>query len=208
MPRAVNAAAQAIRLARGPLMEIPMVWVEGRNRETGLTEGIGFWAGGETVTVALVDLWARASRTRTFIGTGSLLDVGTVPIEAGFSVRPMQVSLSGASPEVELAVRGYDLRGAKAQVFRSEHDPATHARIGIAPVFKGYIDRINWVRPEPGGAAVIVAEVVSAARTLSITSEQKRSDAFYKARGSGLARYVGTAGRGEIIWGGKDARPR
>jgi hypothetical protein len=205
MVRAVNAAAQAVRAARGPIMEVPMIWIEARNRQTGGVEGVGFWAGGETVAVTLIDLWSRASLTRTFIGAGSLLSIGAPVIEPGFSVRPMSARFSGVSAEVELAVRGYDLRGARVSIWLREHDPSTHKQIGVAPVFRGWIDRIDWRRPEPGGDAEISVEMVSSARTLSITSPAQRSDAFYTARGSRIMRYAAQPGV-ELFWGGKDAR--
>lgn len=203
--RPVNAAMQAVREARGLIIEIPMVWIEARHRDTNVVEGIGFWKGEDAETITVTDLFTGVAIPRVFYA-GGLLDIGAVRHEAGLTIRPVSLTLSGISPAVLIAFREYEARGARVQAWKRGYDPETRAPIGVEPWFKGFINRAPTDRPAPGGLASMSVEVVSAARMLTQVSGRKKSDAEQRKREhegtpDRIRRYKNTAGSWDVPWG-------
>ena len=107
-----------------------MVWIAARNRLTGDIEALGLWSGEDTETITVTDMWTGAPATRVFHGAGSLLGISAVQHEAGLSVRPVRLSLSAMDAAVIDAVRVYDPRGARVQVWRRTLSPETGLQVG------------------------------------------------------------------------------
>jgi hypothetical protein len=207
--RAVDSAAQALREARGGFGERVLVWIAARNRLTGDIEALGLWSGEDGETIAVTDLWTGAPATRVFHGAGSLLGISPVQHEAGLTVRPVRLTLSALDPAVTEAVRVYDPRGAKVQVWRRTLSPETGLAVGTPePWFKGFCNKAPIPRPEPGGAAILEMEVVSTARLLTIPNGRRKSDAVQRSRGPAdrFRRYKAVARTIDVPWGEKDAR--
>ena len=207
--RAVNSAAQALRAERGGLAERIMVWIAARNRLTGDIEALGLWSGEDTETITVTDMWTGAPATRVFHGAGSLLGISPVQHEAGLSVRPVRLSLSALDAAVIDAVRVYDPRGARVQVWRRTLSPETGLQVGVPePWFKGFCNKAPIPRPEPGGEAILEMEVVSTARLLTIPNGRRKSDAAQRARDSSdrFRRYKAIARTIDVPWGEEDAR--
>lgn len=203
--RAVNPAAQAIRARRGAIHEVPMLWVSARRRDNDEIEGVGLWGGQDAETITVPDMWLGALVTRTFTAAGALLQVGPIRHEVGFAVRSIPVRLSSASAQVALAIRGYDPRGAKVQVWRRCYDPDTMQPVGVEAVFKGKVERVPISRPVPGGSSEIEMTIVSTAASLTIAPGTLRSDESYQRLGRGrLLRYASIVdGVGNTPWGVK-----
>ena len=90
---------------------------------TGDIEALGLWTGEDSETITVTDLWTGAPATRVFHGAGSLLGISGVQHEARLSVRPVRLTLSALSAPVIEAVRLYDPRGARVQIWRRTLSP-------------------------------------------------------------------------------------
>ena len=209
--RAVDTAAQALRATRGGLAERVMVWIAARNRLTGEIEALGLWSGEDSETITVTDMWTGAPATRVFHGAGSLLGISGVQHEAGLSVRPVRLSLSALSPPVIDAVRLYDPRGARVQIWRRTLSPDTGLPVGVPePWFKGFCNKAPIPRPEPGGEAILEMEVVSTTRLVAIPNGRRKSDAAQRSRDPDdrFRRYKAIARTIDVPWGEKDGRVR
>lgn len=202
--RPILPAAQAQRELRRGLKEVFMVWVEGRDRDTDLNAGIGFWNGLDTENIFVTDMYTGATAKRTFYHQ-AILSVGSVRHEIGLSIKSVTIDLSSINLAVQIAFRGYDPNGGKVQVWKRSYDPVTGKAIGIEPYFKGFIDGYPIERPAPGGEASITVTVVSTARSLTATSALKKSAAAQKKRSSSddFRKYKAVVGDWDIPWGQK-----
>ena len=207
--RAVNSAAQALRAERGGLAERTLVWIAARNRLTDGIEALGLWSGEDSETITVTDMWTGAPASRVFHGAGSTLGVSSVQHEAGLSVRPVRLSLSALSAPVIDAVRLYDPRGAKVQIWRRTLSPETGLQVGVPePWFKGFCNKAPIPRPEPGGEAVLEMELVSTTRLVAIPNGRRKSDAAQRTRDPDdrFRRYKAVARTIDVPWGEKDGR--
>jgi hypothetical protein len=206
--RAVDPAAQALRSERVGLSERIMVWIAARNRLSGDLEGLGLWTGEDTETITVTDLWTGASATRDFQGAGGLLGVTGLVHQAGLTVRPVRLSLSALDPTVTAAVRLYDARGVRLQIWRRTLSPHTGLQVGVPePAFKGFVNRAPIPRPVAGGIAALELEAVSVVRLLTVPAGRRKSDAAQRLRlDDRFRRYKAVAGSIDVPWGQKDAR--
>lgn len=200
--RPVDSAAQALRALRGGIATRVLAWIEARNRTSGTIEGLGLWSGGDTQTFTLTDAWSGSLVTRPFQGAGALLSLGSIRHEAGLNVRPVSVGLSVVSPAVIEAVRVYDVRGARVQLWELTLDPETGLAAGAPEArYKGYVNKAPLPRPVPGGDASLELSLVSTARLLSIPYPRRKSDAEQQRRsGDRLRRYKASAGSIDLPW--------
>jgi hypothetical protein len=211
--RELPAAVLEVLERRQSVIAVPMVYIEARRRRDdgtlGQIEGVGLWRGETDEDIIARDLFTGHEMRRAFFAS-SLLDIAGVQFEAGLSVRPIKVRLSSISEPVLAAIRQYDARGAQVQGWRRYYDPDTRKPLGKpVPLFKGYANRAPSERPAPGGEASLELEVVTTARTLTITSGLKKSHAAQQRRdGDMLNRYKGTVGTWSIPWGVKDEKGR
>ena len=206
--RAVNSAAQALRAERGGLAERWMVWIAARHRNTLGLEALGLWTGEDAETITVTDLWTGASATRVFQGAGSLLGVVGLQHQAGLTVRPVRLGLSAIDETVIAAVRLYDARGARLQIWKRTLSTETGLQVGQPePMFKGFVNRAPITRPAAGGNASLELEAVSAVRLLTISAGRKKSDAAQQLReGDRFRRYKSVARTIDVPWGQKDGR--
>lgn len=205
--RPVNPAAQSLREERGGFGTRQLIWIEARNRISGAVEALGLWSGEDDATFSLTDAWTRATVTRTFAGFGTLLEVKLPRLEVGLSVRPAIVSLGAFAPAVLQAVRQYDVRGARVQIWEATLSPESGLIIGFETTFKGFANRAPIKRPVPGGQAGLELTLVSTARLLAVSSPRRKSDVEQQRRnGDRIRRYKALAKSLDIAWGMKDVR--
>lgn len=207
--RAVDAAAQAVRAARAGLSERILMWIEARDRATNAVEALGVWSGEDDEAITVQDLWSGATVTRTFAGAGALLAVAGIRHQAGLAVRPATVSLSALDPSVAAAVRLYDARGGRVQIWKRTYAPETGLPAGHPErLFKGFVNGAPIPRPVPGGEAVLEMELVSSARLLTIPAPRLKSDAAQQLRDpeDRFRRYKAAMGTADIPWGQRSVR--
>lgn len=190
--------------SRGPREAHLLVWIEARNRETSATETIGFWTGKDHEEFTI------GGETRTYYGAGTLLKMTPLVVEAGLSVRTGRLEFSKVAPEVQLAMRGYEVKDAPVQIHVAYYNALTHEPID-EPVrrFKGRVAglKITRAKKKPGqqsaGPALMELSVLSNAVDLTKTLALKKSDAALRARSpnDGFRKYADLSGTIETIWG-------
>lgn len=201
--RAIHPDILAHLQARSPMNAALLVWFEARNRSTGLPETAGFWSGPDHREFSV------GGAARTYHAAGSMISVPPLIGETGLNVRTTRLSFSPLSPEVQVAIRGYDTRRAPVEMHVVYFDAETDAQIGTPQrVFKGRVSGITLPRAAVGGEAAAEVAVSSAAEALIRTVALKRSDAALRARVAwdGFRRYTDVSGVVETVWGEERAK--
>jgi hypothetical protein len=191
--------AVALHLSqRGPTHAHLLINVQGRNRETEEAETIGFWTGADHETFIV------EGQPTSFFGAGTLMKINPLVSEAGVNVRTTRVEFSAIPPEVQLAVRGYDIRRQPCRIYVAYFNAETMEPIGSPQrVFKGFSMGLELIRPEPGGSADMTLNLMSAARQLTRTLSLKKSRTALLARvpGDGFRDFSDISGAVEAVWG-------
>ena len=196
--RTFSTATAAYFASRSAFVGHVLVWLQGRNRTTDEVETIGFWTGVDHAEITI------RGQLRTYYGAGALLKMDPLRRQTGLKVRSQRISFSQVSPEVMIAVRGYDIRHAPVEVHRALYHPETDVLIDEPhPILLGYIDKINLPTPAKGESAAVTMEVATAGRALTKPVSRFRSDASLRARaaGDGFRRYATLADMAEVEWG-------
>lgn len=186
------------------------VWFTGRNRATNELEEVGFWNDVGLKTVEVVAGLSGELEERTYLGSGSLINVGDIPRTADISVRRVRIVLSPLSAEIEAAIRGYDPKGQPVEIHRGLLDLDT--RELVAPpkaLFIGFVTGAPISTPAEGGVAAAGLECISATFELLHGRHSVRSDAWLQSRAPGdrFYRYTGVAADWEIPWGNAGPEP-
>lgn len=173
----LDPAELAYLRARKPLKTRRLIWVKAKAFDTGISETMGLWTGGDHRDFVV------EGETRTYFGAGNVLEIGNIPRLAGLEVRMLRVKLSPLSPEAQMLIRGYDVRLAPVEIHRVRFDAETDEQ--IAPpfrVWKGWIDMIDLKIPAEGETADCTVTIASNARAGTIPLTLKKSDASQKLR--------------------------
>lgn len=196
--RSLPAAIAAHIAARLPTIARQLLWVEARNRETGLTESLGLWTGEYTADFVIgVD-------TRTYFGAGAVLDIPEITTQAGLEVRTHTLRLSPLAPEVQQLFRGYDGRLAPVEIHRVLFSPEAPNTAIADPVrmFRGWIDGVTFSEGTENAESTVEVTLASHSRGLTIPLQLRRSDQSYRLRGGDrIGRYADVAGVVPVHWG-------
>lgn len=203
--KSLDAQTQAAISNTEAIAPVNFVWIEGRNRETGTNEAIGFWNGLDVVTASVINPDTRLPISRTYHGAGALLDVPPIPLTADSTVRQVRLKLSQINDAVQLAVRGYDIRHARIQIHRGYLNVETMLPVAPAQVlFDGWVNGAPITTPAVNGEGAIELICVSHSRLLTKTNPLRRSDEQQRRRsGDRFRRHTDVAGNWlqDIHWG-------
>ncbi|PZO64608.1 MAG: hypothetical protein DI498_11010 [Paracoccus denitrificans] len=198
------AALIAHLIARKPFIVRHLIWIRARNRTSGVLEDIGLWTGDDHQEIVVDGV------TRTYYGAGGIAQMEALTSGVGTDIRRARLSLSPMAPEVEIAIRGYDVRQALVEIHRLLIDPETMQAIG-SPVrrLSGWIDGVEMT--VAGGANEMRCEVtiVTSSRAGTRTLSLKKSDATQRLRktASGVDdrfyQYADLSGAVPVRWGEK-----
>lgn len=182
-----------------------LLWVEARNRNTGVTETIGLWNGDDHQQFVI------DGETRTYYGCGNFIQVGTMSFQSGLNIRRFTIAVSPITPEIDTVLRDYDPKFAPAQVHLAFFNPDTDGL--VAPptkMFKGWIDKFPIKTPAVGGEGDGKIEMVGHTRLLTKRLAQKRSDETQRQRSAGDSFFQDVAITGQIStpWGSKTVATR
>lgn len=181
-------------------------WIVARDRDTGDPVEYGFWTGFGTVSVDVVDAVTGATETRSFVGSGALLTVGSIRLSADIAVRTVDVDVSPIHPTVETMLRGSDVRNAPIQIYRGYLDPDSRALVAAPKArFVGTVDGAPITVPAEGGESSSRLRCVSTTRELTRTNPDVRSHESQQARHAGDDFYIDVAvvGDWDLSWGQK-----
>ena len=196
--RDYDAFTQARLQANEDTLAKRLVWLSGRNRETGEIESLGLWDGDDDQVISI------DGTPRTYNAGGSLIGIPPLGTELGTVVKIESISLSPINDAVIQAIRVYEPRLAPIEIRRALLDPQSGAVIGAPhPLFRGWIDELSITTPEAGGEGSCDLQLASRARAGTRTLGLKWSDESLKRRGTRIARYADISGaeRPEEFWG-------
>lgn len=194
------AALQERRLRRRNL-----IFMQPKDRSTGVSEDFGFWNGPITVSVSVYDAILQNNFTRVFHGAGGLISVGQIPLHSSIEVIEISIEISQIEDDVAEAIRGYDPRGCPIQIYRGMYDPDAQSFVDPPYTrFAGYVDEAPIRTPEVGGRGSITLKCASATRDLLRTNTDVSSHASQLLRTAGADKfnqYAVVAGEWDIWWG-------
>lgn len=189
-------------IPRGDTLHQALVWISARNRATGAVETAGFWTGGEDLAFTV------EGQVRPYFGIGQVVRVPPILSRVGGVVQMQELVLSGNSPEVEAALRGYDPQLAPVEIHVARFNPLTGALLGIDRVFRGTVDKAPRQIPAKGGEGTEwTLSLASGMRALTRTLTTKRADASQRVRRlpdgreDRFFRFADVAGSVERFWG-------
>ena len=174
-----------------------LIVVNARDRTTGANYVTGFWTGDTN------EAFVVGGSSIIFYGAGALIEPPEIVYSAGLDVLAVDVKFSPLSEGFASAVRLYDVRQQRADMYRAFFDNSTEALIEEPHrIFKGRVDTVSIPDGEEGSASDATMTVVSSSRDLTRTFAAKHSDSTFRKRsGDRFLRYSDTAGSVQIEWG-------
>lgn len=194
----LNSAALDLLAAREGHVHRWLLWVQAKNRSTGVTEELGLWTGEDNRTFT-VD-----AQSRTYYGAGGLIGISDLVYEAGTNVRMQTLTLGPLTPEVALLLRGYEPRLSPARLHLAIFDPDTMSVLDIDRKFKGWIDAAPIRTGKLGSPTTCEITLASNARAGTKTLASKKSDQTHRLRNDDrFRRYTDISGAVPVWWGQK-----
>lgn len=183
-----------------------LYWFTARNRTTGATESLGVWTGDQSQAFVVGGV------SRAYHGP-VVLEAGTIRAGLGLNVPGVDLAFADPAPEVEVLLRGYDVRGAPCEIHVVLFNLDTGAQIG-PPVkkFSGQVDTLIFSTgpvDEAGQASSSAAlGLLPAHERLTVALPAFRSDADQQAvwPGDRFFEHVATAATAEVVVGGHKVR--
>ncbi len=202
--RSLPTAVASRMAAREPMLTEVLVWLGGRDRNTGELEYIGLWTGSDHERVS------AGTEERTYYGAGSLIGMEPITQRAGIEVRQHRITISPLSDEAVQAIRIYDPRLCPIEIHEWYFDPSTMT--ALAPpvrVFRGNIVSAPITTPAIGGEATCDITATSDAWALTRPLTLKRSNAALQERNPGdtFRQYGDISGAVETAWGERIGKP-
>lgn len=203
MVAALTPAEQAHLAARSGRHAHILIWFTAKDRASGALHGTGFWTGADHREFVV------GGRPRDYFGAGGLIQLDPVRSVIGTDVQRLNGQLHLPTPEVEMAVRGYDLRQAPVEIHRALFDPVARALIGITRRFEGWVDQIEITEATDTEQGSCRLTLVGTARAGTRTLSLKKSDESQKLRKLANGRpcrfyqYADISGAVPIKWGVK-----
>lgn len=197
--RTYSAATASYFASRSAFVGHILVWLQARNRDTNGIETIGFWTGADHAEFMI------RGEARIYYGAGALLGMDPIRRQTGLKVRSQRITFSQISPEMMMAVRGYDPQHCPVEVHRALYDPSSEALIDPPhTILRGYVDKLKLPTPAKGERGNLTFDIATAGRALTKPVSRYRSDASLRARApsDGFRKYSSLADMGEAPWGG------
>ena len=201
--RTISPANQAALAARR-LMPRDFLWIVARTRDTGLPVSVGFWSDLTNVSSLVINPDTGAANLRDFYGAGSLIQISDIPAVATVTVQRVTVQMSQLDEMVEQAVRLYDIKQARVEIYTGLLDPNSRKLVAPAEArFVGFIDEVRIDTPAEGGDGGVTITCVSHTQELARANPATRSHEDQKARSSGDAFFIDAAvcGEWQHYWG-------
>lgn len=198
-------AAELAAIQSRAVVARDLIWITARPFGGGGQQSYGFSNLVRNVEMPVLDGRTGAVVNRTFLGVGSALKVGAIPLTADIMVRTVEIELPAIDSVVAELVRGHDIRSAPLQIYRAYLDPDTRAQLAAAkPRFVGYVDGSPIVTPAAGGVGRVRIKCVSTTRELTRANPDVRSHESQLARTGGADDFyidVAVVGDWELFWG-------
>ena len=201
--RSISGPNQAALAAR-ELVARDFLWIVARNRTTGVPENVGFWSDVGDVSAEVLNPDTGQVNTRAFYGSGTLISISDIPLVSNITVQTVTIDMSQIDELVEQAIRLYDVRQARVEIFRGLFNPATRQMVGPAePRFVGFVDEVQIDTPSENEAGSARLTCKSHTQEMTRSNSDTRSDASQRLRSANDNFYQDTAvvSDWELFWG-------
>ena len=208
MARSVAAEVQ-LALAARTVVARDFIWFVARNRETGEAVTDGVWSDIGNVAAEVIDPDTGEPVERTFYGSGTLIQVGDIPLVSNVTVQQVTITVSQIDDRMNDLIRLYDLKQARVEIFRGIFDPAT--RLLVSPAvqrFVGFVDQIEVKTGSENQEGGVTVTCVSHTQELLRANPDTRSHDSQKLRSTSDAFFVDATvvGDWEFFWGSEKGK--
>ncbi|MBI4047616.1 MAG: hypothetical protein HY371_12440 [Devosia nanyangense] len=185
--RSISAENQ-VALAARRLVARDFLWIVARDRSTGAPVQVGFWSDLSNVTALVLDPDTGLASLRPWYGAGGLISISDIPAVSVLTVQNTTIRMSQLDEQVEEAVRLYDIKQARVEIYRGLLDP--DSRKLVAPAFcrsVGFVDTLEiktGAENEDGG---VTLNCVGHTQELMRSNPATRSHEDQRTRSSGDA---------------------
>jgi len=180
------------------------LWIVARDRTTGAPVSVGFWSDLSSVSALVINPDTAAANLRDFYGAGSLVQISDIPSVAAVTVQRVTILMSQLDELVEQAVRLYDVKQARVEIFTGLLDPDSRKLVAPAEaIFVGFVDEVRIDTPSEGGDGGVTLTCVSHTQELARSNPANRSHEDQKQRSSSDTFLIDAAVCGEWLhtWG-------
>lgn len=191
-------------LAARRLLPRDFLWIIARDRTTGDPVSVGFWSDITSVSALIKNPDTGAPNLRDFYGAGGLIQISDIPAVATVTVQRVTIKLSQLDDQVEQAVRLYDVKQARVEIYTGLLDPDSRKLIDPAECqFVGFIDEVRIETPAEGDAGGVTLTCVSHTQELARANPAKRSQADQRTRSASDDFFIDAAvcGEWQHFWG-------
>lgn len=193
-------------LAQRRLVARDFLWLVARDRGDNSSQPVGFWSGVGNVSADVINPDTGAVSTRNWYGASTLIGIDAVPLVANLTAQTVTIALNQIDNLVQQAVRLYDCKQGRVEVYRGLFNPDT--RQMVAPAFcrlVGFIDDIELKTPSENSEGGVTLTVNSHMQEMFRSNPDTRSDASQRLRDPDDAFFVdaATVGEQEHFWGRK-----
>lgn len=175
-----------------------LVRFDGISHLNGLTVTHGFWTGADHREFSI------NGQDELFIGAGAVISIPPIVTETGLKVRQHRVVLAPTAPEVENAVRNYDLRRQRVYLYDAYFHPETNDLLSDpVQTFKGEIDASPIDTAAQDGEPAVELTLLGGGQFLTRSLGIKKSDAGLRRRkpNDRIRRYTDISGSVDVFWG-------
>jgi hypothetical protein len=180
------------------------LWIVARDRSTNADVPDGMWSDVGPITASIIDPDSGSPVSRSWTGTGTLIQISDVPLVSNITIQNVTMTLSQVSDHVNSLVRTYDCKQARVEVYRGLFDPVTRVMVDPAtPRFVGYVDNIEIVTPTEGANGSVIFTCASHTQEMTRSNSDTRSDASQRVRSStdDFFNDVTVVGSWQFFWG-------
>lgn len=163
-----------------------------------------FWNDVGPTTINVISGVDGTTVSRTYAGSGGLIEVDDIPLVNDLTVQSISVALNHLSQAIDTLIRAYDMKQAPVEIHRGLYDPTTRALVAPASLrFVGYCDGCEIDTPLVEQAGGVKLTLVSDTRELTRQSTDKRSDASQRLRDptDSFFQYNAVIANVQIFWG-------
>lgn len=203
MPRSISVANQAALQARA-LVARDFLWIVARNRSTGLPQSVGFWSDVGNVSASVIDPDNGNAEARAFYGSGGLIQISDIPLVANITVQTVTIVMSQIDELVAQAVRLYDCKQARVEIFRGLFDPSTRQMVAAAECrFVGFVDTIEIKTPAENeeGAVTLICTSSTQEMTRSNPDTRSHESQIKRSATDNFFQDASVVGEWEHFWG-------
>lgn len=192
-------------LAARQLVARDFLWIVARTRdEKPAPVAVGFWSDVGNVTAAVTSPDTGGAVTRDWYGSGTLISVTDVPLVSNVTVQTVRVTMSQLDALVAEAVRIYDVKQARVEIYRGLFNPVSRAL--VAPGFcrfVGFVDRVEIKTPAAGEAGAVILTCVSHTQEMLRSNPDTRSHQSQILRDPADTFFLGAEQASEVehFWG-------